>query len=164
MSITDEIWTALRGLGLHASGSTGLGGRRAIITIAEGPINLINVREPGTFDVYDLPPDKQDGLIECIDLDSRLGPNSPEFLVWSHPQATALEMLTTSPEPGRGSFAHMRPPWKFSETPLSQTEGPPVVGEHTEEILKELGYSDRKIKQLEQAGVVLCFSGELNGG
>ena len=45
-------------------------------------------------------------------------------------------------------------PLKLSETPGTIRRPPPRLGEHTDEILAELGYSAAKIDELRQEGVV----------
>jgi crotonobetainyl-CoA:carnitine CoA-transferase CaiB-like acyl-CoA transferase len=44
-------------------------------------------------------------------------------------------------------------PWKFSETP-AQVGLAPRLGEHTEELLTRLGYSEAEIEQFRTDGVV----------
>ena len=45
-------------------------------------------------------------------------------------------------------------PYKFSRTPARIERGAPLTGEHTDEILAELGYSDERIHALSDEGVV----------
>jgi crotonobetainyl-CoA:carnitine CoA-transferase CaiB-like acyl-CoA transferase len=45
-------------------------------------------------------------------------------------------------------------PIKFSRTPSVIERGAPLVGEHTREVLKDIGYDDARIGALEQAGAV----------
>ncbi len=45
-------------------------------------------------------------------------------------------------------------PIRFSETPLKLTEPPPVLGQHTHQVLARLGLSDDELEKLQQAGIV----------
>lgn len=44
--------------------------------------------------------------------------------------------------------------WEFSEAPALPLNSPPRLGQHTEEILREAGYSERQTRTLRQKGVV----------
>ena len=45
-------------------------------------------------------------------------------------------------------------PWNFSETPASCRREAPELGQHTEEVLKELGYTKNEIATLRQGDVI----------
>ena len=45
-------------------------------------------------------------------------------------------------------------PVKLSETPGAFRLPPPLLGEHTEEVLREVGYTDQGIAELRAAGVI----------
>jgi crotonobetainyl-CoA:carnitine CoA-transferase CaiB-like acyl-CoA transferase len=45
-------------------------------------------------------------------------------------------------------------PIHFSETPVSYERHPPVLGEHTGEILKEIGYTPEEIVGIQADGAV----------
>jgi crotonobetainyl-CoA:carnitine CoA-transferase CaiB-like acyl-CoA transferase len=46
-------------------------------------------------------------------------------------------------------------PVRFSATPVDYRSAPPLLGQHTEAILRdELGYSDREIGALREAGAI----------
>ncbi|KAJ4371635.1 hypothetical protein N0V83_004855 [Neocucurbitaria cava] len=49
---------------------------------------------------------------------------------------------------------HIGPPVKFSETKASVRTGPPRLGQHTEEVLHELGIDRKEVDSLRAAGVV----------
>jgi crotonobetainyl-CoA:carnitine CoA-transferase CaiB-like acyl-CoA transferase len=38
-------------------------------------------------------------------------------------------------------------PYKFDGTPLEMRNGPPVLGEHTAQVLRELGFSNGEIER-----------------
>ncbi len=64
--------------------------------------------------------------------------NTYEMFVNS-PQAQSQELLTTVPTPGTGDIKMMRPPWDFGDTEASIRRPAPSLGEHTAEVLAELG-------------------------
>ena len=45
-------------------------------------------------------------------------------------------------------------PTKLSATPGDIRLMPPLLGEHTEEVLEELGYSEKHINELENKGII----------
>jgi crotonobetainyl-CoA:carnitine CoA-transferase CaiB-like acyl-CoA transferase len=57
------------------------------------------------------------------------------------------------PEWGKSKVAGF--PWDFSGTPAEWRRRAPQFGEHTNEILSELGYSADQVRKLEEEGVVL---------
>jgi crotonobetainyl-CoA:carnitine CoA-transferase CaiB-like acyl-CoA transferase len=70
------------------------------------------------------------------------------------PQAIHLEAFASYEHPTAGTVRTVNIPVKFSETPGDIRRHPPRVGEHNEEILRELGYSDEAIASMKQNGVL----------
>jgi crotonobetainyl-CoA:carnitine CoA-transferase CaiB-like acyl-CoA transferase len=72
-----------------------------------------------------------------------------------HPHINALKLMIPLAYPGVGEPAPVAPvPMKLSETPGGIRHRAPTLGEHTDEILGELGYDGAAIGALRQAGVV----------
>jgi crotonobetainyl-CoA:carnitine CoA-transferase CaiB-like acyl-CoA transferase len=69
-------------------------------------------------------------------------------------QTKAREMLIEVPHKTLGSTKAIGAPVKFSRTPGAVLKGAPVLGEHTREILAEIGFSADQINQLKSEGVV----------
>ncbi len=64
------------------------------------------------------------------------------------------EMFFTIDHPVEGSVPQIGFPVKFSDTPGEAVTPSPTFGQHTEEMLKGLGYNDQQIKDLNSEGVI----------
>jgi formyl-CoA transferase len=70
------------------------------------------------------------------------------------PQARAREMALHVDHPVLGRLRTTGTPIKMSETPLDPSRRAPLLGEHTDEVLRGLGYADAVITQLRGSGAV----------
>lgn len=70
------------------------------------------------------------------------------------PQAVAREMTQEVDHPILGRVRTLGTPIKMSATPLDPTRRAPMLGEHTDHVLLNAGYSDDEIEQLRYAGVI----------
>jgi len=64
------------------------------------------------------------------------------------------ETLLEVEHPVRGTVKTTGLPWKLPLTPGSVRRAPPLIGEHTVEMLRELGYTAAQIQGLRQAAVI----------
>ena len=69
------------------------------------------------------------------------------------PQVVHNEILVEFEHPTAGKFRTVGPPIEFSRTP-GEIRRPPMLGEHNDEILSELGYSAKEIAHFRDAKVV----------
>lgn len=69
------------------------------------------------------------------------------------PQAAAREMIRTLDHPA-GPLRVVGPVARLSETPATVRTPPPLLGEHTEIILRDLGYDPDEINALRAGGVI----------
>ena len=53
-----------------------------------------------------------------------------------------------------GEVTVMRPPWQFSDTPVSVRLPPPTLGQHTDQVLSQHGYAAGAIEALRAAGAI----------
>jgi crotonobetainyl-CoA:carnitine CoA-transferase CaiB-like acyl-CoA transferase len=62
------------------------------------------------------------------------------------------EMVIELEQPGIGPVRQLAPPVKLSRTPGRGDRPAPAFGEHTDEVLRELGYSDEEIESMKGSG------------
>jgi len=83
------------------------------------------------------------------------GPVNTMESLFDDPQVLHREMLAEIPHPKIGTLRLGGIPLKYSKTPLTIRFPPPLIAEHTDEILADvLGYSDDKIGNLKEQGAV----------
>jgi CoA:oxalate CoA-transferase len=82
------------------------------------------------------------------------GPVSYRPQLYDDPQVQALDMMWQLDNRELGSYKAPGHPVRFSKTPVRPGAGAPVLGEHSEAVLVEAGYTLDDIARLKQAGVV----------
>ena len=71
------------------------------------------------------------------------------------PQVLANDYITQFDHPVWGRIKMLGFPWAFQETAASVRREAPVLGQHTEEILLELGYSWDDITKLKEEEIII---------
>ena len=71
------------------------------------------------------------------------------------PQIVHRGSIEEIDDPDYGRMRMPRPPARFTATPTERRYRAPRYGEHTDEVLAELGYDDEAIARLREAGTVL---------
>ncbi|WP_245215169.1 CaiB/BaiF CoA transferase family protein [Pararoseomonas indoligenes] len=73
--------------------------------------------------------------------------------VFEDPQIRHREMLRHLPHPVAGTVPQVVSPLRFAENPLRFDRAPPTLGQHTEEVLSELGFGAEEIAGFAARGV-----------
>jgi formyl-CoA transferase/CoA:oxalate CoA-transferase len=84
-------------------------------------------------------------------------PAGPIYLMsdlFNDPQVRHRHMLQELEHPRAGRIRQTGVPIKLSETPGHVAAPPPILGEHTDGVLRELGYSARDIADMRRRGAV----------
>ena len=93
-----------------------------------------------------------------VEVLNRVGvPCGPVFdiaQVFADPQVRARDMLRELPHPQLGTFKTTGLHLKLSDTPGAIDRAPPLHGEHTEQLLTQLGLDDVVLEDLRRRGVV----------
>lgn len=82
------------------------------------------------------------------------GPLYDLAAVYADPQVQVREMRVELEHPRAGRVSHIGIPVKLSETPGTIRRPAPMLGEHTDEILRELNLDDAAIANLRNSSVV----------
>jgi formyl-CoA transferase len=75
--------------------------------------------------------------------------------VFEEPQAVARGLKMELAHPTAGKVALVRSPMRFSETPVQHDVPPPTLGQHTEQVLRELlGKNEAEIARLRSDAII----------
>jgi crotonobetainyl-CoA:carnitine CoA-transferase CaiB-like acyl-CoA transferase len=82
------------------------------------------------------------------------GPINNLAEVFADPQVQARQMTTTVVHPNHPALKLVASPMKLSATPVQTRMAPPLLGQHTDQVLAELGLNAAQRQQLRELGVV----------
>ena len=74
----------------------------------------------------------------------------------SHPQALARDMIVETDHPTAGKVKGIGLPIRFSGGKSDACLPAPLLGQHTRDVLKEIGYSDEEVEALLQERAILA--------
>jgi crotonobetainyl-CoA:carnitine CoA-transferase CaiB-like acyl-CoA transferase len=120
-------------------------------------------------------PDRRERLVTCLrgiaklfperetahwlkiikDADCPGGPVHSYETLFSDPEVVANESFTVYEHPQAGTVRTPSPGWRYSETPARMWRRPPMLGEHTEEVLREAGIERAQIEELRKDKVII---------
>lgn len=71
-----------------------------------------------------------------------------------HPHLSAVALFQTMMHPTQGAIRTLRPTTRYSESPLGITRLAPELGQHSLELLAELGYPEAEVRVLAAQGII----------
>ena len=81
--------------------------------------------------------------------------NTDYEMLFADPQVDEIKMVQEVTHPVAGTHRTLGSPWLFADTPAAIQSPAPLLGEHSNEVLGEAGYSAPEIAQLREAGVIV---------
>ncbi len=122
------------------------------------------MRFPGIIPAVTTPFDAHTGEVDTRALARNLealleagvpaGPINTVAEALTDPHILAREMVVTLAHPTAGSVSVTGVPAKFSATPGAVRSAPPLLGQHTDEVLRSLGYDHEGIAKLRADGTI----------
>jgi crotonobetainyl-CoA:carnitine CoA-transferase CaiB-like acyl-CoA transferase len=97
---------------------------------------------------------REEWMVELRDVDVCFGKVLTLKEALNDPQVKHRKMVVEFPHSQKGRQKYLACPLKLSVTPPSIRQGAAEFGEHTEEVLRELGLGPDEIKKLREEGVV----------
>ena len=98
-----------------------------------------------------------------VRLDAEGVPSAPLLTrteLLKHEQIAVNDTIGIYEFDGHGQIRLARPPVRFEDTPSGIRAAAPLLGEHSAEVLQELGYSAAEVRTLQDQGVIPSGSGE----
>ena len=129
-----------------------LSGERNDVTVVDNNPDLVR-RATDTLDVQGIA-----GFASYPDVLEKAGVPSGPIMdiaqVYADPQIEAREMAVELDHPSAGRVKNIGIPTKLSRTPGSLRSAAPTLGQHTDEVLGDFGYSDDDIARLRVDGAL----------
>jgi crotonobetainyl-CoA:carnitine CoA-transferase CaiB-like acyl-CoA transferase len=97
---------------------------------------------------------RDEWVSDLAEIDIPFSPVNGLAEAFNDPQLRYREMLISVDHPIEGRIPQLGFPIKFSDTVCSIRTPPPRLGEHTDAVLRNLGYADSDIERLRQSGAV----------
>ncbi len=82
------------------------------------------------------------------------GPINDYQEVVSDPHVQSRDMVVETDHPSLGRIKTLGTPIKMSETPLTPGRPAPLLGQHTDEVLRQAGYSDEELYAFRDIGAI----------
>jgi len=101
--------------------------------------------------------DREEWLAALAAADVPSAPVLEHGQVLDDPQVRANGMLATMIHPAAGRTVMVQQPARLHGEAAAEARPAPLLGEHTEEILRELGYPSTRIRELEAQRVIRCL-------
>ena len=96
---------------------------------------------------------KMEVMAELNEVDVPCGPILSMKDIYEDKSLYEREMLVELDHPTRGRYVQVGSPINLSDSPIEH-ERSPLLGEHTDEVLKWLGHSEAEIASMRQEGAV----------
>ena len=95
------------------------------------------------------------GLVEALDgVGVPCGPINRVPEAFADPQIRHRGMQIEIDHPLAGKVPQVASPMRFTNAPLAHDRAPPLLGEHSDEILRGIGLDEAQILRLRQDGVI----------